>query len=338
MSRIKKIALLLVLIGLGGGVFFSFFPHRGQAPIQKESRFIMGTICTIQAPGPLAPQEVIARAFARLEECDRKFSIFIPSNPVARFNRSGQAIDDPEVVALIAKACEVSSLTEGAFDITVYPLLELWGFYGEKPRRPRREEIELAQKKVGWQNLVIANGQVTKKNAEVQIDLGAIAKGYAVDEARKVLLASGVSNALINVGGDIYALGKRNQQLWKIGIRHPRRAGILQVVELSDQAVSTSGDYEQCFFENGVRYHHIFDPRTGYPATNLMSVTVIENDATLADAYATAVFVLGEEGEGQLVAAGSKAKVLMVTSSGQLILSDGWKGAPSLRLGDGRSR
>lgn len=320
MSWIKKIAFLIVLTGLMGGVFFGFFFHRREARIQKESWFVMGTICTIQVPGPPELRAVIARALARLEECDRKFSIFIPTSPVACFNRSGQAIDDPEVVALIAKACEVSSLTEGAFDITVYPLLELWGFYGENPRRPRREEIELAQKKVGWRNLVITNGQVTKKNAAVQIDLGAIAKGYALDEARKVLLASGVSNALINVGGDIYALGKRNQQPWKIGIRHPRRAGLLGTWEQTGRAVSTSGDYEQFFIQDGVRYHHIIDPRTGYPATNLVSVTVVGEDATLSDAYATALFVLGpEKGRQLLLEAGSKAKVLMVTSSGRII-------------------
>ncbi|MBI2441788.1 MAG: FAD:protein FMN transferase [Lentisphaerae bacterium] len=340
MCWLKKFGRELVLIGLGGVALSGLFACREPNAIQKETRFIMGTVCTIQIPGPpavarramagrRAVREAVEKAFARLEECDQKFSVFIPSSPVCRFNQQGIPIDDPEIVALIAQACEVSRLSQGAFDITVYPLVELWGFYSGKPRRPAPEEIAAARGKIGWQHLVITNGQVTKKNAAVQIDLGAIAKGYAVDAAMQVLLQNGIHDALIEAGGDIFALGQRNQKPWKIGIRHPRQPGLLDTLEVSDRAIATSGDYEQFFIADGARYHHIFDPRTGYPATNLMSVTVIGANATLADAWSTALFVLGLEKGMKLVEEGAvRAEVLMLTSQGRALSSPGLKTIP----------
>lgn len=323
MSRIKKIALVL---GAISAALYAFFQLRPPTGIQQASRFIMGTVCTIQVPGPPAGRAAIAKALDRLEECDRKFSVFIPSSPVARFNQAGTPIDDPEVVALIAQAVEVSRLSAGAFDITVFPLVELWGFYGAASRQPAPGEIAAALRKIGWQNIVIANGRVTKKNAELKIDLGAIAKGYAVGAAAEALRANNIHDALIDAGGDIYALGKLNNKPWQVGIRHPRARGILGRLDLSDLSVATSGDYAQFFIKGRARYHHIFDPRTGYPATNLASVSVIGRDAALADAWSTALFVMGPEKGMRLVAASTNLAAIMITAAGQVLLSPGLKG------------
>jgi thiamine biosynthesis lipoprotein len=179
---------------------------------------------------------------------------------------------------------------------------------------------------VGRQNLVIRDGKLTKLRTDMAIDLGGIAKGYAAGEALKVLKKEGQTSALIDAGGDIYALGLNNGRPWKIGIRQPSGKGILGALELSDASVSTSGDYERFFEKNGVRYHHIFDPRTGYPASGVRSVTVVSKDATLADGYSTALFVLGPERGMKLAESNGIFEAIMITDDRQVLMTPGLAG------------
>ncbi len=272
---------------------------RHQEPIQKQTRFLMDTYCTIQVPGGAPVRPIIAKALDRAEEIDQQFNPIDPRSPLYAFNQKDTPITQSDIIALVQTALDVSKKTDGAFDITVFPLVELWGFDGRpgsSPHLPEKKQIDACLQKVGWQNLVIEGGKLTKLKDDVKIDLGAIAKGYAVAEAVRVLTNAGIRSALVDFGGDIYALGTRHQKPWSIGIRKPvHDGGVFAGLELSDLSIATSGNYERFFEKDGVCYCHIFDPKTGYPAQGIASLTVMTPDAALGDAYATALFVMGPD-------------------------------------------
>jgi thiamine biosynthesis lipoprotein len=160
----------------------------------------------------------------------------------------------------------------------------------------------------------------------VRIDLGGIAKGYGVSQAATVLKKAGVTSALIEAGGDVYALGKKGSRLWNIGIKNPRGEDLLGYVEVEDLAVLGSGDYERFFVQDGRRYHHIFNPKTGYPAEGLCGVTIIHPDPMLADAWNTALFVLGPEKGLKMVEEMPDTEAIMVKTSGEVLYSSGFEG------------
>ncbi|MFC1546365.1 FAD:protein FMN transferase, partial [bacterium] len=256
---------------------------------------------------------------------EKKFSMHNPESPVYDFNMNNISITDNEITNLVKTSQIISEKSKGAFDITIAPVIRLWGFYESAPRVPKEEEIAETLKKTGYKNLVILNNTLIKMKEQVQIDLGSIAKGYAVSEAVKVIKNAGIRSALIDAGGDIYALGRPGEKYWKVGVRNPRGEGIIGVLELADTAVVTSGDYERAFEKDGKRYHHIIDPDTGYPAQGLSSVTIVSPDPTLADAYATAVFVLGKDKGMKFVEALQFTEALLITNKGKKLYSKGLK-------------
>jgi thiamine biosynthesis lipoprotein len=177
-------------------------------------------------------------------------------------------------------------------------LVSLWGFTDKKYSLPKKEEIEKILPLVGSEKIILQDRDnvIQFSIPDMKIDLGAIAKGYAVDCAVKKLKETGIKNCLINAGGQIYCLGDKFGRPWKIGIKDPLGSGVLNSLELKDKAVATSGDYEQYFIKNNKRYCHILDPKTGYPAdSGIISVTVVAADGLTADALSTAIFVLGKE-------------------------------------------
>lgn len=294
--------------------------------VQKQTRFLMNTAVTIQLPGDASALKLIEKAFDRMEEVDRKFNVLSTESPIYHFNHENVPITDSEVLGLVETSLELSEKSGGAFDVTVYPLVDLWGFFRDAPAVPAPADIAASLKKVGWRQLRIDGGSLTKLNSDVEIDLGAIAKGYAVGEAVKVLKGEGVTSALIDAGGDIYAIGELGGRPWKVGIRKPRGEGVVGVLDVSDLTVVTSGDYERFFEKNGVRYHHILDPATGFPADGLISVTVICEDPVQGDGLSTALFVLGAEKGMELVEATDGVESIMVTKDGKVLVSQGLKG------------
>jgi FAD:protein FMN transferase len=292
--------------------------------LEKQMRFMMDTYVTVYTIGPKTKTlPAINAALDRMQAVDAKFNSRNPGSPVYAFNVQNAPITDREILDVVTLALQIAKDTDGAFDITVEPLIELWGFYGDSPRLPGPEEIQNCLKRVGYSNLVLSDTQLKKKKADVKIDLGAIAKGYAIGQAAKVLRDQGVTSALIDAGGDIYALGTKASELWKVGIRNPRGDKISGYLEVQDLAVMGSGDYERFFERDGKRYHHIFDPKTGYPAAGLSGTTLVHPDPTVADAWNTAVFVLGPEKGLDLVEKIPGMEALMVTTSGKVIYSSG---------------
>lgn len=274
---------------------------RGDGRIIKRTRFMMDTLCTIQAPntlGRLKTEAAIERAFDRMGALDKKFNAVDPGSPVYKFNHDRTPITDPEVAALTEASLEVSRATGGAFDITVQPLVDLWGFYttsASSQTVPSPEKIRAALARTGWRRITVRDGRVTAADGEVRLDFGSVAKGYILGEGARELKAAGLKSALLLTGGQVQTFGTAAPGVpWKVGLRNPRQEGYIASLPFaSEMGVATAGDYERFFEADGVRYHHIIDPKTGYPARRSMSVSVISPDPTWADALDTALFVMG---------------------------------------------
>jgi thiamine biosynthesis lipoprotein len=207
---------------------------------------------------------------------------------------------DPAVLPLLQEATRLSQLSNGLFNPAIGKLIALWGFHdnalpvGTLP--DAAAVTALVKQAPGADDVTFTGTQLVSHNPAVSFDLGAFAKGYAIDRAIEQLRELGIRNAIINAGGDLRAIGEHGDRPWRIGIRHPRQNGILASIEISGNAsVFTSGDYERFFEVDGKRYHHIIDPRSGYPAEKTVSVTVIHDNAATADAAATALFVAGPD-------------------------------------------
>lgn len=330
----KKWIVMVLLAVLCAAAFAKrdeLFTKKGA--IIKRTRFLMDTLCTIQVPNDLGvarTEAAINKAFDRMAEVDRKFNCTSPESPIYRFNVDRTPITDPEIVAVVKESLEMSRESGGAFDPTVQPLVDLWGFYttsasSNTHRVPAPVELKKALAKTGWRRIMIKDGAVKAADGEVRLDLGGIAKGYAIGEAEKALKAAGVKSALIIGGGQVQSYGTAGPgQPWKIGLRNPRRDGYIASLGLeSDTGISTSGDYERYFEAGGVRYHHLLDPKTGCPARGMMSLTVLTEDPTRADALDTALFVMGPDKALDFVRRHPGIEIIMVDAKGKIVASGG---------------
>jgi thiamine biosynthesis lipoprotein len=290
---------------------------------------MMDTYVTIYAIGlGRTTIPAIGKAFDRMQEIDEKFNHLNTESPIYAFNRQGTPVTDREIVDVASLALEVSGRSEGAFDITILSLAELWGFYGDgSPHVPADNRIKDCLRNTGYKGLRIEDGALQKTNENIRIDLGGIAKGYAISESVRVLKAEGIKSALIDAGGDVYALGRRGNRLWKVGIRNPHGEDLLGYLEVEDMAIMGSGDYERFFMEKGKKYHHIFDPRTGYPSEGLSGITLVHPDPLLADAWNTALFVMGPEKAVEAVENIPSMETIEVTTAGVVSFSSGLKDA-----------
>ncbi|MFQ5643000.1 MAG: FAD:protein FMN transferase [Thiogranum sp.] len=309
------LALLLIVTPLSAGWL-------------HEDADIMGTRITVELfhPDPAIARQGIAAVLEEMRRIDSGMSPYIASSELALLNAGAQrrafGISD-ELFALIQRAQHFSRLTDGAFDITFASVGFLYDYRNRvKPDGTRRQE---AATLIDYRRLVLdrAGHTVTFSTPGMRVDLGGIAKGYAVDRSIRLLQELGIGQALVTAGGDSRMIGDRWGRPWTIGIRDPRDAGkMVAVIPLMDVAVSTSGDYQRYFEEDGVRYHHIIDPQSGDSARELRSVTVIGPDATTTDALSTSVFVLGTEAGLALINRLQDIDAILVDRYGRMHYSD----------------
>lgn len=271
----------------------------------------------------LAEQDLIA-AHAVIAEIDRMMSLYRPDSELVLLNaKAGQgpvSVSAP-IFEVLQAANSFARRSGGAFDVTVTPLVELWGFYrNDRVVVPSQDAIEEARRRVGMDRLTIdAAARAVALARETAIDLGAIAKGYAVDRAIAELKVRDVPAALVDLGGNIGVLGARpDGNPWKIGLQDPRKNGLIGSVSFNAGAVATSGDYDRYFEHDGQRYSHIIDPRTGWPVSGVAATTVIAPTAMAADALSTAGFVLGPEAGLALIASIPGAAGLVVGTDGRV--------------------
>lgn len=312
MKWMKYTATTLLLLLIISGVVM-------QPKSCRETIYSLDTVITITAYGKNAKEGVRA-AISRIEEIDAKMNAYNVDSDIGRVNAAkyGVAVSiSEETFTLLQRAQEFSKITDGLFDFTLKPLTDLWGIGTEHAYVPTQTEIEEALLKTGWEFVHLSEDSfsVTLEKEGMGLDVGAIAKGYASDEAARVLRENGVENACLDLGGNVVVIGKRPLGLldsiknggyylpFTVGIQDPHapRGQIYRKVTMQeDGCVVTSGDYERYFEESGVRYHHIFDPRTGRPAdSGVHSATVIARDGTAADALSTVFFILGNDAEGK---------------------------------------
>lgn len=207
------------------------------------------------------------------------------------FSPSSHDYSSPRVIHLFQEAIEVHTASDGDFDISVAPLLKLWGFYDRSYRIPSSQEIQQVVLRVDMKKIQRDESGIHLLPG-MELDWGGIAKGYGIDLASQALKDLGISRGFINAGGDLTCWGANpDSNSWQVGIKHPRRGGFLGVLALKDESAATTGDYQRFFIKEGVRYHHVFDPHSGYPSRGKQSVTIIGPNAACCDALATAVFI-----------------------------------------------
>lgn len=287
--------------------------------------YAMNTVVSVTVKARNA-EELAQEAMDEIRRIEKLASPTLPGSDVYKINsaEAGTSVEvSPEICELIALCGEISAKTEGAFDITTYPLSLLWDIGAPEPEVPEAEDISEALVRVNYKAVVTDTraSTVTLMEEGMAISLGAVAKGYAADCVARLLEERGVEDALIDIGGNIYALGEKN-----IGIQTPfeERGEYFTAKAVEDCSVVTSGAYERCFEKDGKIYHHIIDPQTGYPArSGLESATVISKSSVLADALSTAIFVLGEEKSSDIVKSFEDVSVLVLTEEGDIREFDG---------------
>jgi thiamine biosynthesis lipoprotein len=290
---------------------------------------IMGTAVRVElwSEERAAGQAAIAAVMAEMHRIDDTMSPFKPQSELSRVNREAarQAVPvSPALYDVIARSIEFSRLSDGAFDITFASVGHLYDY--RQRIRPSEPELARAREAIGWRNLELEPRSSTIRFARpgVRIDLGGFAKGLAVDNGAAILRTRGIRNAIVTAGGDSYILGDRRGRPWTIGIRDPRDAGrMAAVLPLRDVALSTSGDYERYFDQDGVRYHHLIDPATGRSPDGVRSVTVIARDGLTSEALTKCVFVMGTQRGMRLVESLEGVDAVAIDAHGALHYSPG---------------
>lgn len=292
----------------------------GAPKAQEVSLFVMDTYMTLSAYGDSA-EEALAAASREINRLESTLSRTIAASDVSRLNAGETVTVQKETRELLERALALSDETGGAFDMTVAPLVSLWGITSDAPHVPSQEEIDALLPLVGGEH-VHMDGSIVSLDAGCAVDLGGIAKGYASQQVADILQAHGVTSAVVSLGGNVYVCGtKPDGSAWNVGIQDPASSGYAATVALTDCFAVTSGGYQRYYVaEDGTVYQHIIDPRTGRPAdSDLLSVTVISDDGTAADAYSTALYVMGEQEAVSFWRAHGGFDLILITADGRLL-------------------
>jgi len=323
----KLIAELSIISLITVALLLCINEYASTSQVVERTEQMMGTYATITIRDRNTTRANLAldAAFGEIKRIEALMSLYNESSEVALLNSNGTnwTTLSPDTIYVLKKADYYSRLSNGSFDITCNPLVNLWMVkVREEQRMPTPEEVEEARALVGYEHLIIDEdlNRARFDKEGMSITLGGIAPGYAVDCACEKLLEAGIKHALVDIGGDIRALGDKNGVPWEVALQNPRnKEDYITIVKLDNESVTTSGDYERYFFLKE-RIHHIINPKTGYSADECMSTTVIAQQCIDADALATAVFVLGPE-EGKALLDGLGLKGLIISADKQIIKS-----------------
>jgi thiamine biosynthesis lipoprotein len=275
----------------------------------------------------VAGQDAVNAVFKEVARIDRLMSTYIEDSEMSGLNRhaaAGPVVISDELFGLILRSLDISVLTRGAFDITYDSVGQHYDF--RAGRRPDEDTISEELPRIDYRLVETnrADRTIRFAAAGVRINLGGIAKGYAVERGVEILRGFGVAHARVTAGGDSRLLGDRLGQPWMVGVQNPRdRTRVAVTIPLENEAISTSGDYERFFEEDGERYHHIIEPTTGQPAGDVRSTTIIGPDAVLTDALSTSVFVMGVDQGLRLIATLPDYEGIVIDADGQMFYSDG---------------
>lgn len=296
-----------------------------EADMNREEFLAMDTYISLSAYGENS-EVALANARREIKSVESQLSVTDESSEVSRINQGAgeETVISEDAAQVIDFALYLNTLTEGAFDITLYPIVKEWGFTTGSYRIPDQEKINGLLKKTGSKNIDFYDNVIFLPEG-FAIDLGALGKGFAADKAAAALKEKGVASALLSLGGNIQAIGsKPDGAPWNIGIQNPFGDDNAAVLKVTDKAVVTSGNYQRYFEENGKRYCHIINPETGYPVDNgLMSVTVIGESGLLCDGLSTSLFVMGEEKAVDFWREQGDFEMIIITEDGRLLATEG---------------
>lgn len=314
-------AVILIIV-----IFFSGCSSYDAA--ESEVIFAMDTVMELTAYGENG-RAALTGAIEEINRLDRLLSVTDPGSDVSKINNSrGAAVDvSSDAAQLVDAAVGLSERTNGALDISVYPIVKAWGFTSDSYRVPPDEELKRLLGFVGYSRISVdTRANTVSLDPEMEIDLGSMGKGYAGDRATEKMKETGVTSALLNLGGDILALGtKPDGSLWRIAVRDPLDSGkYLGIISADNKAVATSGGYERYFEQDGKVYRHIIDPATGYPAdSGVISVTVIGENGAVCDGLSTSLFVMGLESAAEYWKSCGEFDAIIVTDNGEVHITQG---------------
>lgn len=300
LKKLTKISLFIVIL------FFVIITQSCGVSneVTKRTGFYLNTSCTIEIHqmDKDKAEKIITDTFNLCQEYENQMSRTIEGSDIRKVNTSdGSPVEvNKETLELIEKSLSISKATDGDFDITVGLLSDLWNFTGENPKVPDKASLDEALSSVGYGNIVVDGNKISIKNKRAHLDLGAVAKGYIADKLVEYMEENGVESGILNLGGNIVTIGKKQGKDWKIGIELPysHQTDIIGRVEVADKTIVTSGVFERYFEENGVEYHHVIDPKTGYPKNTdvvLVSIMSDKGNSVYCDLYSTTCLLLGKE-------------------------------------------
>jgi FAD:protein FMN transferase len=332
MQTVNKPFYLIAALAVIASIFFIYYYN---SPAEKLYQYYHVTMDTqvelLLLNNSSHNAELVSDAvFAEMERLEKIFSRSLQDSEISLINRSAGI--EPvsvghEMLSVVSQANYYAQLSEGAFDPTIAPLIDLWGFLGQEYRVPSEAEISAVLPLVNYSMVQIDDSRqsIYLPEKKMALELGGIAKGFIIDRALDILTAAGVEHAFINAGGDIGLLGsKPGGSPWQIGVRHPREGNkIIAVLPVSGGAVVTSGDYQRAFVEEGINYHHLLNSRSGMPARELVSVTIYAATALEADALSTTVFLLGPVRGLALIEKMPGVEGILITPAMEILISDG---------------
>ena len=293
--------LMLLIVGT-----VLIISHQQSTPYRQTNDFVFGTTYKIVYQ---CDSDLTASIRQELRRVDYSLSPFNKESVITAVNQNREVMLDPYFVEVFNKAMEISRETKGAFDITVAPLVNAWGFGFKHEQMPTKRQVDSLRQIIGYQKVALKNGKVEKQDPRMMLDCSAIAKGFGVDAVARLLRDRGVQNFMVEIGGEVVTCGVNAQRLpWRVGVVKPSEDSLstgheLQtILNVTDKAMATSGNYRNFYYKNGRRYAHTIDPKTGYPVQHsLLSATVLAASCTVADAYATSFMVMGLDNARQLL-------------------------------------
>lgn len=340
-KTLKNLAISLLLIFSLGILAGCSKNNKPSEPLSK-SEILMGTVVTVTLYDS-NDQKILDKVFNKVKELESTLSINENGTLVDKINQaagSNPVKVDYDTYAVIKKGIEYSKLSNGLFDISVGPIVKLWNIGLPEAKVPTQEEIDEKLPLIGYNDVELNDKDETvylKRNG-MMIDLGGIAKGYAADVISNMLTEEGVKNAIINLGGNVFAHGKKlNGDDWKIGIQNPfsERGGLVGTVTTSNKSIVTSGIYERYIEKDGVKYHHILSPTTGYPYENeIAGITIVSDTSTDGDALSTSVFAMGVENGMKFVNSIDGIDAIFITKDNKVYITEGLKNIFNLSNSD----
>lgn len=334
MSSIGTINILLLMISIIVFIMIYIFSTRKyeKQEVVKNS-YALGTLINLKAYGNNA-QKAIDEALERLNDIDDKMSAFKENSEISKITlvagRSMEFVSD-DTYFVVKKAIEYSRILEGTFDPTIRPLVKLWSIGTKEERIPEEAEIKEVKNLVNYKDVILdeSNKSIMLKQKDQALDVGGIAKGFAADEVRDIFIQNKIKSALIDLGGNIFALGsKEHNKPWKVGIQNPfkPRGESIAVLSIKNKSVVTSGNYERYFMKYGKRFHHIINPRTGYPSeSQIISATIISDNSIDGDGLSTGIYILGVDKSLSIIEAIEDVDAILVTEDKNVYVTSGAK-------------